>query len=226
MLLPSRRPTIARWRRLSSTKYSILRALEYERIEGMKLAGLILDFGGGAKTSYNQLFSVDGTLESVNIDPGIEPTYLADLNKTLPIPSGRYDAVISLNTLEHVLSDRVAVDEMYRVLKPGGEAHIIVPFIYRVHGSPYDYHRHTATAWIEILTEAGFAHDTIRIEPFVFGGALTTSFSLVEFLLPVPFHILARHLVLFLPIVKRSSGNPDFPLGYYIQVKKQPDPKP
>lgn len=46
----------------------------------------------------------------------------------LPFPSEMFDVVVCLHVLEHVLDDRGAVREMARVLRPGGEALVNVPW--------------------------------------------------------------------------------------------------
>ena len=46
---------------------------------------------------------------------------------SLPIQSGKFDAVICIHVLEHVEDDIMAIEELARVLKPGGWAFISVP---------------------------------------------------------------------------------------------------
>jgi len=45
----------------------------------------------------------------------------------VPIPSDTFDAIICIHVLEHVREDRRAMQELFRVLKPGGWAIISVP---------------------------------------------------------------------------------------------------
>jgi SAM-dependent methyltransferase len=77
-------------------------------------------------------------LASVNIAPDLSPNVICDVNHSLPFASGAFRTVVTLNTLEHLHDDRHAVAEAFRVLRPGGELHIFVPFLYRVHGHPED----------------------------------------------------------------------------------------
>lgn len=224
MILPVREPTFARWLKLSGMQFSLLRSLEYERIEGLRLSGLVLDVGGGIRNSYVHLLQIEDTLESVNIDPTMEPTYLADLNGQLAIPSNRYDNVICFNTLEHISNDRNALRQMCRVLKPGGTAHITAPFVYRVHGAPSDFHRHTAYAWEEMLVEAGFELSSITIEPLAF-GRFVSAFALVEFFFPLPLRWILKKLVMLAVVLRemvrrQPQGECDMPLGYYIVARK------
>ena len=146
-----RRPTMARFRALfgSNPSHSVLRSLEYERLAELQLSGRVLDFGGGTRTNYSKQLSSWGRkphsyeYESANIDPATSPTYLVQPGESLPVPDGSYDAVLSLNTLEHVYEHQLALKEFQRVLKVGGRLVIVVPFIFRVHGHPDDYTRGT-----------------------------------------------------------------------------------
>jgi SAM-dependent methyltransferase len=45
----------------------------------------------------------------------------------IPYPNDRFDLVICSNVLEHIEDDTAAMEEMYRVLKPGGRAIVQVP---------------------------------------------------------------------------------------------------
>ena len=176
-LLAPKRPTWKRWRRIAWSPHSLLRSLEYEVLRGLPLTGRTLDIGGGGRNSYSALFRTSGTIDSVNIAPVMQPTYLADLNQPLAIPDGTYDNVISFNTFEHIADDGTAIREALRVLKPGGRCYFLVPFLYKVHGSPNDYHRHTAWWWHDALTALGISEPTLSIDPLVWdpsssGGAL------------------------------------------------------
>jgi len=51
----------------------------------------------------------------------------ADLT-ALPFPDGAFDLVLSSHVLEHIRDDRQAMAELARVLRPGGEALLAVPF--------------------------------------------------------------------------------------------------
>lgn len=179
-LLPPLRATWPRWKRVSRAQYSVLRGLEYERLDGLELRGRTLDLGGGQRNSYYHLLRIRGRIDSVNMDLTARPTVLANLNTVLPFASESVDNVITFNTLEHVRNDVGAVRELLRVLKPAGHFHIIVPFLYRVHGSPNDYHRHTASWWEELFLAAGLKEGSFTIEPLVWDRA-ASAFSLLEF---------------------------------------------
>lgn len=235
-MLSPRRATWRRWCRLSGRKYSLLRGLEYERIRGLRLQGYTLDIGGGQRSSYSQLLKVEGTLESINIDPTMQPTILADLDEPLPLGSAICDNVISLNTLEHIRNDVVAVSEMIRVLKPGGHLHIVVPFLYRIHVWPGDYHRHTAAWWVDFLLARGLEPGTLIVEPFVW-DPLSSAFSLIEFQfgrLSFLVRGVGKRLVMLFAVLRHghrvglervpaeiSRDYAEYALGYYIHGTKR-----
>ncbi|MBL8080158.1 MAG: glycosyltransferase [Anaerolineales bacterium] len=228
--LPPLRPTWKRWWKQSSTQFSVLRGLEYESIDGLTLYGRTLDIGGGKKSSYLQKIIFRGEVESVNIDRNIQPTFIADLNNPLPIKNAAYDNFVSLNTFEHIFQDRAVIREAIRVLKPGGYFHIIVPFLYKVHGSPYDFHRHPEYWWSDYLKSLNILPDNITIEPLLWDMA-SSGFAISEFqhnfrgvrkrlaMLPGVFRALRWKNQKRLPwlIGDRESV---YALGYHIHGKK------
>jgi SAM-dependent methyltransferase len=129
MIISPRRPTWSRWKRMAHWNLTVIRKLQYEAAEKICLKGRTLDLGGGKNAHYMPLLNVEGTLESLNISEKMQPTFVADANKSWPIESSIYDNFISLNTLEHLVNDRGALAEMVRVLKPGATYHILVPFL-------------------------------------------------------------------------------------------------
>jgi SAM-dependent methyltransferase len=228
---PVLRPTLQRWLRLSSAQFSLLRSLEYESIRGLRLSGRTLDIGGGARNSYYDLLEIRGSIESVNLDRGIRPTCLADLNQPLPLLDETYDNIISLNSFEHVRDDVTAVREAFRVLKRGGSFHIVVPFLYRVHGSPDDHHRHTASWWYACLTTLGVAAAELQIDPLVWDPP-ASAFAITE--LVDPLRGLRKRVVMLsgvlrnlvwsgwdrIPNQRACRYYADFALGYYIHGRK------
>lgn len=63
---------------------------------------------------------------AVDLERGPHTTVIGDVTR-LPLKSAEFDAIICIHVLEHVMDDRAAIDEIYRVLRPGGWALISVP---------------------------------------------------------------------------------------------------
>lgn len=176
------KPTWRRYREifLRNSNISIYRALEYEAISRVPLAGRVLDYGGGDRAHYAASLKAriqDGHYESVNISTEMLPTYLIRPGERIPVADATFDMVVSINTLEHVYDLEPVLMEMLRVLKPGGRLILAVPFLFRVHACPDDYNRPTASWWHKTLLRLGA--DELQIRPLVW-DAMTTGLSVTE----------------------------------------------
>ena len=171
--VPAPAPTLARWRHLTHAYpgQSLLRMLEYEKLASLKLAGRVLDMGGGQNARYLPLLPAGITVESVNIDPKIGPTHLVQPGQPLPLADNSFDAAICLNTLEHIYDAMPVLTDLHRVVKPGGAVHVMVPFMFRIHGHPDDYFRATPSWWRESFARAGFR--ALEFFPLVWGRRST-----------------------------------------------------
>ncbi len=229
-------PSWRRFRRLfgGRSDLSVLRALEYELLEELKLTGRVLDFGGGANANYRTLMGkwMNGCIyETANIDPSIQPTYLISPGQPLPIAEDTYDSVVTLNTLEHIYEVHGALREVLRVLKPGARFIATVPFLFRIHGHPDDFLRGTPSWWGRTLTELGYAD--VKITPLLW-GPVSTGLSVTGIL--GPFKRLRMKLALLLDLVYlrwASRENPqtrffgatgaslcNSPLGFLVEAIK------
>ena len=73
----------------------------------------------------------------------------------MPYADKSFDYVIADQVLEHVRKPWIAVEEVWRVLKPGGIAILTSCLLHPVHGIPHDYFRYTP-AGLESLCDAFF----------------------------------------------------------------------
>lgn len=87
---------------------------------------------------------------------------LAD-GRHLPIRDGSIETVLCTEVLEHVREPSHFVDEIARVLAPGGKALITVPFIQPLHELPYDFYRFTPSS-LELFAK-GAGLEVVSIEP-------------------------------------------------------------
>jgi len=65
-------------------------------------------------------------LRKISINNPNIPLIQFDLNRC-PLPDNCIDIVVALNVLEHIQDDETAMQQIYRILKPGGYAIIEVP---------------------------------------------------------------------------------------------------
>ncbi len=80
----------------------------------------------------------------------------------MPIESNRFKWVLCSEVLEHVDEPLRVVAEVFRVLQPGGNAIITVPFLFRLHADPVDVGRYTHWFWRQELEKIGFGQITIE----------------------------------------------------------------
>ena len=70
---------------------------------------------------------------------------------SIDLPDATAATVISLDTLEHVEYPRTAVDEIYRILKPGGVVILTSVMRFPIHGYPDDFWRFTPHGFKSLL---------------------------------------------------------------------------
>lgn len=88
---------------------------------------------------------------------------VTDLNAPLPFVARSCEVAVLSNVLEHVFEPQRLLAEVRRVLEPGGQMLIVVPFFIKVHQPPYDFYRYTGFALQRLCRGAGFAR--VDIEP-------------------------------------------------------------
>jgi SAM-dependent methyltransferase len=94
--------------------------------------GMALDCGSGSRTTvFPHLVQLEiGAFPNVDV---------IGANQALPFLDESFEAVISLNVLEHVDDPFLAAAEIRRVLRPGGMLYVDVPFMQTEHGYPEHY---------------------------------------------------------------------------------------
>jgi SAM-dependent methyltransferase len=123
-----------------------------------ELTGSLLDVGCGAKP-YRNLFSVD-SYKGLDIDsPIVRERGIADDfydGNVFPYTNSTFDSILCNQVLEHVFNPAEFLQEVNRVLKPGGKLLLTVPFVWDEHEQPYDYARYSSFGLRALLEKSGF----------------------------------------------------------------------
>ena len=78
----------------------------------------------------------------LDIRPGTGVRIIGDA-QALGVRSGAFEVVLCTEVLEHLPEPQAAVDEMFRVLEPGGLLLLTTRFLFPIHDAPHDYFRFT-----------------------------------------------------------------------------------
>lgn len=109
---------------------------------------LCLSIGGGPDRP-------DPKLVNLNIGPFPNVDIVADAHQ-LPYANDSVDAIFCEAVLEHLEDPRKAVEEMFRILKPGGKVIAITPFLQAFHGYPNHFQNFTLIGHSRLFSRAGF----------------------------------------------------------------------
>jgi len=135
----------------------------------IKIGGDVLDLGCGIMpykeylTKNNNISSYIGIdLKDSQYHNAIQPDIYWD-GVNIPLNDNSQDWVIITEFLEHYFDTKHILNEIHRVLKPGGKIFFTVPSLYVLHEVPYDYHRFTYYSLEKYLQITNFKQ--IEISP-------------------------------------------------------------
>ncbi len=194
---------------------------------------VVLDAGAG-EGQYRGHF---GKARYVGVDLGVGDAAwnyggldaLCDLN-ALPFRDGVFGAALNVVTLEHLRDPQLALNEVARVMKMGGELLLVAPHEWEVHQSPHDYFRYTRHGLELLLQRAGFGEISVEAVggyfrllarrllnglQFFTGGARWILFLPAAALLVPP--------ALILPLLDGLDTQQNFTLGYICTARKSSD---
>lgn len=126
---------------------------------------LILDVGAGKKP-YEHLHAKHKYIATdyggeYTVSNSVIPNFYAD-TAFLPVQTEIFDSVICYQVLEHVPYPSVVLEELYRILRPGGMLYLTVPQGWGLHHAPHHYFNFTRFGLALLFDNAGFINCKIE----------------------------------------------------------------
>jgi ubiquinone/menaquinone biosynthesis C-methylase UbiE len=172
----------------------------------------VIDIGGGLRLSKSNRHDASRAWLTQYMDKvdykvidkvaDYNPDIVGDIHD-LPFSDNSLDAIICMAVIEHVEDPKRAVEEIYRVLKPGGYAFISAPFLFYYHplnGYYGDFFRFTVEG-MKYLTRQ---FTTVTVKPT--RGPLRTLAGLIPFFSKKRLPILAYLDKKFYPKSNQASA--------------------
>ncbi len=197
-----------------------------DSLERHPVGSFILNIGSGPSMRKDRPDIINVDLFAFN-----EVDLVADATD-FPLKDGSADLILNQAMLEHVPYPEKVVEEMYRLLKSGGETFCYLPFISPFHAAPHDYNRWTIPGVKHLFRKFDHIHVGIGTGPtsgmlwvvqewlaifFSFGSRWCHDIIfLILMVLTSPIKVLDKFMVR-LPYAEKVAG------GFYVIAKKNID---
>lgn len=126
----------------------------------------------GVPAGHRRLFRSCDRVIGVDAEAGPGVDVIADVTVEVPLPADSADVLLSSSMLEHCLRPETAARAMGPLLRPGGWALWVAPWVYPLHSYPHDYWRVMPSGMCRLLEVAGLS--VIRVNrhgPYTYGIA-------------------------------------------------------
>lgn len=133
-MLKQLKAKIIRFNKSVTTRRRVDRYLSAHR-----LTGLTLEIGGRRGGDHRHCYEQGIVLDIVRGAP-IDVRGDAQM---MPFRTGGLDSILCTEVLEHLVRPEQAIDEMRRVLRPGGRLLLTTRFVFPLHDRPGDFFRFT-----------------------------------------------------------------------------------
>lgn len=143
-------------------------------------------------------------LINLDIDPDRNPDFVCDVTNP-QLDAGCFDVIVMCEVLEHTSDPHAAVKGLKHLLRPSGLLILSTPFIFPIHGRPFDYFRFTKYGLALLFKEWGDLNVTERNN---WAEAINVLFARIAFEKSRSARIGGRILLLFAVLIS--------PLAYIV----------
>ncbi|CAD7963764.1 unnamed protein product [Amoebophrya sp. A120] len=130
------------------------------------------------KKAHQQGLSPFAYASSIHNKQGYSELDVTSDITAIPLPSNSIDVIVCDQVLEHLPKPIAAIQEIHRLLKPGGKFFLSHPYGSFLHNLPYHYNGGFTHSWFEthfLQKDVGRAGDDTRQEDAVLDGSETSS---------------------------------------------------
>jgi len=190
--------------------------------------GIVLDIGGRDRGKFQKPKDAVEKWIFADIEKSHNPDIVLDVADMSSINNASIDVISAIELFEHVESPQKGLKECHGALKNGGIMILSVPFLFPVHGDPYDFQRWTDRKWKNELAKAGFTIDKFEITGRYFTVMMEMAKVLIRqfpfgisylFMLLYPFFDLIALLDNYQRVIhNKKLGN--YHQGYFIICRK------
>lgn len=132
-----------------------------------QIQGNILEIGGTPKDKDFYQVNQGTSYKILNIEAGPGVDIVGDVHDPSIVEPESFDSIIIFNVLEHCYAPWIAVENIWKWLKPDGKCFAMVPSAIRVHATPQDYWRPLPDAFVYIFRN--FSQQQL----YVYGNPIT-----------------------------------------------------
>lgn len=184
------------------------------------IRGCLLDLGCGTRPYaliYDTLVDMSVGTEVTYSPHGLQNADIICTAEQLPFADASFDTVLCTEVLEHTRDPFAVIQQIRRVLRPGGYLLLSVPFIYPIHEAPYDHWRFTSYGLRSLCEGAGL--EVIYIRPK--GGIVATLIVLWLYLAVRGVNAVSKLLRHSLPLRERRVIRwlLIFPQWFYLRLR-------
>ncbi|MCK4666415.1 class I SAM-dependent methyltransferase [Candidatus Dependentiae bacterium] len=116
---------------------------------------IVVNMGAGFEKIFQRTFSKYKQIIKIGI-PHIGQVDIIGDAMNLPLKSNSIDLILNSSIIEHLENPEIAIDEIYRTLKPGGKVYVEIPFMRAYHMIPNDFQRYTISGIEKVFERHGF----------------------------------------------------------------------
>jgi len=129
-----------------------------------QLQGDVVEIGG-----YDNYFKKRykrGRILNLDIKKGKCIDIVANAENMSMIEDCSISGVICISVLEHTFYPQKIIDEIYRILKPGGKVFLSIPWMFETHMEPNDYFRLSSYILEDWVKEFNIVFRDFKLSPY------------------------------------------------------------